>query len=96
MKIASLIARYLLALIFLVFGINHYLNFISTGPMCMIGPGIFAPNRSDTPSSGWIDSTSRLVSRFSTGVSRNNWNGARLNCMAISVVRPASRLPVRK
>ena len=33
MKIASLIARYLLALIFLVFGMNHYLNFIPTGPM---------------------------------------------------------------
>ncbi|MGD0157614.1 MAG: hypothetical protein ABSB50_16075 [Terracidiphilus sp.] len=33
MKIASLIARYLLALIFLVFGMNHYLNFIPMGPM---------------------------------------------------------------
>lgn len=33
MKIASLIARYLLAVIFLVFGMNHYLNFIPTGPM---------------------------------------------------------------
>ena len=33
MKIASLIARYLLTLIFLVFGMNHYLNFIPTGPM---------------------------------------------------------------
>ena len=33
MKIASLIARYLLALIFFVFGLNHYLNFIPTGPM---------------------------------------------------------------
>ncbi|MGH9606056.1 MAG: hypothetical protein ACRD3N_10200 [Terracidiphilus sp.] len=28
MKIVSLIARYLLALIFLVFGMNHYLSFI--------------------------------------------------------------------
>ena len=28
MKIVSLIARYLLALIFLVFGMNHYLNII--------------------------------------------------------------------
>ena len=37
MKIASLIARYLLALIFLVFGMNHYLNFI---PMCPIPAGI--------------------------------------------------------
>jgi uncharacterized membrane protein YphA (DoxX/SURF4 family) len=37
MKIASLIAHYLLALIFLVFGMNHYLNFIHTGP---IPPGI--------------------------------------------------------
>jgi putative oxidoreductase len=33
MKIASIIARYLLGLIFLVFGLNHYLNFIPTGPM---------------------------------------------------------------
>jgi uncharacterized membrane protein YphA (DoxX/SURF4 family) len=33
MKIVSLIARYLLALIFLVFGMNHYLNFIHTGPI---------------------------------------------------------------
>jgi putative oxidoreductase len=33
MKIASLIAHYLLAVIFLVFGMNHYLNFIPTGPM---------------------------------------------------------------
>jgi uncharacterized membrane protein YphA (DoxX/SURF4 family) len=33
MKIASLIARYLLALIFLVFGLNHYFNFIRTGPL---------------------------------------------------------------
>jgi putative oxidoreductase len=33
MKIASIIARYLLGLIFLVFGMNHYLNFIPTGPM---------------------------------------------------------------
>jgi len=33
MKIASAVARYLLALIFLVFGMNHYLHFIPTGPM---------------------------------------------------------------
>jgi uncharacterized membrane protein YphA (DoxX/SURF4 family) len=33
MKIASLIARYLLGLIFLVFGMNHYLNFIPMGPI---------------------------------------------------------------
>ena len=33
MKIVSMIARILLALIFLVFGMNHYLNFIPTGPM---------------------------------------------------------------
>ncbi len=33
MKTVSLIARYLLALIFLVFGMNHYLNFISMGPI---------------------------------------------------------------
>jgi putative oxidoreductase len=33
MKIATLIARYLLALIFLVFGMNHCLNFIPMGPI---------------------------------------------------------------
>ncbi|MFZ0746138.1 MAG: hypothetical protein WAM85_17135 [Terracidiphilus sp.] len=33
MKIASTIARYLLGLIFLVFGLNHYLSLIPTGPM---------------------------------------------------------------
>src|ERR1700691_5000759 len=33
MKVVSTIARYLLALIFLVFGMNHYLNFIPTGPL---------------------------------------------------------------
>jgi putative oxidoreductase len=33
MKIAATIARYLLGLIFLVFGLNHYLNFIPTGPL---------------------------------------------------------------
>jgi hypothetical protein len=33
MKIASLIARYLLGLSFLVFGMNHYLNFIPMGPI---------------------------------------------------------------
>jgi len=33
MKIVSLIARYLLALIFLVFDMNHYLNLIPMGPI---------------------------------------------------------------
>ncbi|MGO9325340.1 MAG: hypothetical protein ACLP07_12335 [Terracidiphilus sp.] len=33
MKTASLIAQYLLGLIFLVFGMNHYLNLIHTGPI---------------------------------------------------------------
>lgn len=33
MKIASIIARYLLGLIFFVFGLNKFLNFIPTGPM---------------------------------------------------------------
>ncbi|HET6168677.1 MAG TPA: hypothetical protein VFE01_00795 [Terracidiphilus sp.] len=33
MKIASMVARYLLGIIFLVFGLNHYLNFIPMGPM---------------------------------------------------------------
>jgi putative oxidoreductase len=33
MKITSAVARYLLALIFLVFGMNHYLHFIPSGPM---------------------------------------------------------------
>jgi putative oxidoreductase len=33
MRIASTIARYLLGLVFFVFGLNHFLNFIPTGPM---------------------------------------------------------------
>lgn len=33
MKLTSSIARYLLGLIFLVFGMNHYLNFIPMSPM---------------------------------------------------------------
>jgi putative oxidoreductase len=33
MRIAALIARYLLGLIFVVFGLNAFLQFISTGPM---------------------------------------------------------------
>jgi putative oxidoreductase len=33
MKIVTLIARLLLGLIFLVFGLNGFLNFLSTGPM---------------------------------------------------------------
>jgi uncharacterized membrane protein YphA (DoxX/SURF4 family) len=32
MNSASTIARYVLGLIFLVFGMNHYLNFIPMGP----------------------------------------------------------------
>lgn len=32
MRIVTIIARYLLAVIFIVFGMNHYLNFIPTGP----------------------------------------------------------------
>jgi uncharacterized membrane protein YphA (DoxX/SURF4 family) len=33
MKTVFTIARYLLALVFLVFGLNHYFNFIHTGPL---------------------------------------------------------------
>jgi putative oxidoreductase len=33
MKIVTLIARILLGLIFVVFGLNGFLNFLSTGPM---------------------------------------------------------------
>lgn len=33
MRVVTAAARYLLALIFLVFGMNHYLNFIPTGPL---------------------------------------------------------------
>jgi putative oxidoreductase len=33
MKIAALIARILMGLLFLVFGLNGFLNFIPTGPM---------------------------------------------------------------
>jgi len=41
MKIAALIARYLLAFIFLVFGLNHYFNLIHTGPLPAGIPGQF-------------------------------------------------------
>lgn len=33
MKVVSMIARYLLGLMFLVFGLNSFLNFIHAGPM---------------------------------------------------------------
>ena len=33
MRIATMVARLLLGLIFVVFGLNGFLNFISTGPM---------------------------------------------------------------
>jgi len=33
MKIVSIVARYLLGLMFLVFGLNSFLNFIHAGPM---------------------------------------------------------------
>jgi uncharacterized membrane protein YphA (DoxX/SURF4 family) len=33
MKIVSLIARLLLGIIFVVFGLNGYFNFINTGPL---------------------------------------------------------------
>jgi membrane glycosyltransferase len=41
MKIASLIARYLLGLVFVVFGLNGFLQFIPQGPMPTGVPGQF-------------------------------------------------------
>lgn len=41
MKIAAVIARYLLGLIFLVFGLNHYLSFIPMGPIPATPAGQF-------------------------------------------------------
>ncbi len=41
MKIASIIARLLLGLMFLVFGLNGLLNFIPTGPLPTGHPGEF-------------------------------------------------------
>jgi len=41
MKIASVVARYLLGLAFLVFGLNGFLHFIPQGPMPTGVPGQF-------------------------------------------------------
>jgi hypothetical protein len=41
MKIASMIARYLLGLVFVVFGLNGFLQFIPQGPMPTGVPGQF-------------------------------------------------------
>jgi putative oxidoreductase len=41
MKIVTMIARYLLGLMFLVFGLNDFLNFIPMGPMPAGLPGDF-------------------------------------------------------
>ncbi len=41
MKIVSMIARYLLGLMFLVFGLNDFLNFIPMGPLPAGLPGDF-------------------------------------------------------
>jgi hypothetical protein len=41
MKIASMIARYLLGVIFLVFGLNGFLQFLPMGPMPTGVPGQF-------------------------------------------------------
>jgi hypothetical protein len=42
MKIVATVARYLLGLIFLVFGLNNFLHFIPTGPMPAGPAGEFA------------------------------------------------------
>ena len=43
MKIVAMIARYLLGLMFLVFGSNMFLNFIPMGPMPTGWPGSSRP-----------------------------------------------------
>jgi len=48
MKIAAAIARYLLGLMFLVFGLNGILHFIPTGPMPAGPAGQFAALLMDT------------------------------------------------
>src|SRR6267143_1018029 len=55
-----------------------------TPPRWISGPGFFAPNCSDIPSSGWICKTRTFGGSVSTGVSRNSANGTRLNWIAIS------------
>src|SRR5581483_11043716 len=62
----------------------------------MMGPGTFAANLNDMPSSGWMCRTNWFGIKFSTGVSRNRTNGALRNWMTIWVFRAGSRLPVRR
>ena len=59
-------------------------------------PGTLEPNRSVTPSSGWIRITSAFWLSSSVAVSVNGRCGARLNTTATSVTRRPSRLPVRR
>ncbi len=51
MKIAAVVARYLLGLIFLVFGVNIYLHFIPTPPL---PPGPFADFNSALTSTHYV------------------------------------------
>lgn len=51
MKIAAIIARYLLGLVFLIFGLNIYLHFIPTPPL---PPGPFADFNSALSSTHYI------------------------------------------
>ena len=75
---------------------SWYSKFLSTVPSRMTGPGTFAANCNEMPSSGWMCSTSWLGMRCSTGVSRNSTKGARRNCITICVFRTGIRLPVRR
>ena len=54
MKIVTMIARYLLGLVFLVFGLNKFFNFIPSGPMPPGAPGSsWAPSFRPTTSWPW-------------------------------------------
>ena len=49
MKIVTIIARYLLGLVFLVFGLNKFFNFIPSGPMPPGAAGQFMGALFSTP-----------------------------------------------
>ena len=67
-----------------------------TGRIRIVGPGIFAPSDTDTPSSGC---TVRMIWLACTPTEPELWNarcGTGLSVTAISVTLRASRLPVRR
>ena len=66
-----------------------------TGLIVIPAPGTFAPIDSDTPSSGWMWTTSMFGRSPSPAIASNGGCGARWNWMAIVVSRRASRFPAR-